>query len=416
MYRFRLTFLFFILFQIYVLPGSVPHPRAQNVPAALNANIKKSPEKFFNSLINNLVSGINSDDEKARIFHDWIALNIDYDVEGYFSNQTEATDEFEVLRTGRSVCQGYANIFKKMCDAVNIECIIISGYGRGLGFSVFGGSEKFNSNHAWNAVKLGGKWYLVDATWDAGYVDARSFIRRYGTGYFKLQPSKFIYTHFPEDEQYQFLSAPVSFEKFCSLPYLLDGFFEYGIEFDGNYNLVSKAQGTAEIRLKVPEEVSLMGSIYDRKGREAAQRVFVQKIGEKVKVICSFPEAEDYELILFANAGKGGEQYDGIMHLRFISSSGSQKGFPVVYSDMMQMKAAVIAPVFSPLRANSDTDFSIMAPSGLNLGIFAGDKFIQLEQKKDGVYSGKIKVPSGDIVLCLKDGTRLNFLCKWQSE
>lgn len=56
-----------------------------------------------------------------------------------------------------TVCQGYAAIMYKFYQRVGIPTHIIFG----TGYS--GGSS---GSHAWNVVKLGKKWYNVDATWD----------------------------------------------------------------------------------------------------------------------------------------------------------------------------------------------------------------------------------------------------------
>ena len=54
------------------------------------------------------------------------------------------------------VCEGYAKMFKVLCDAKDIPCLIVTG--------VAGTSDK--ENHMWNYVKIVDYWYLVDCTWD----------------------------------------------------------------------------------------------------------------------------------------------------------------------------------------------------------------------------------------------------------
>lgn len=55
---------------------------------------------------------------------------------------------------GSSVCEGYAEAFKLICDREGIPCITVMGYGNGGG-------------HKWNYVKMDdGLWYMLDATWD----------------------------------------------------------------------------------------------------------------------------------------------------------------------------------------------------------------------------------------------------------
>lgn len=407
--------LIIFLFSIQTYLAESPHQRAASVPQSILLNLKKSPSKYLSELTEFLFRDIKSNEEKVRIIHDWIALNIAYDVEGYFSGQVEAYDELDVLRTGKSVCQGYANVFSAMCNSAGIENIIIGGYGRGLEFSVFGGEEKYNANHAWNAVKLSGKWQLIDANWDAGYVGGREFIRKYSTAYYLPDPAEFIYTHFPEKKEHQFLTSPLSFEEFRKLPFLREGFFEYKLKFSEKYNLIEKCSSQKVLSLTAPPDVNLMASLYDNKGREQADKTFVQKKGGEVRVYVKFPRVGEYELILFATNKSSVEKYDAVAHLKFIASSGTVSGFPVIYSDMALTRAVILEPIDSPLKANAEIYFSVSAPGGINLGIFADEKFMELKYDGAGTYRGRIKVAAGDAALCSKAGNRLKFLCKWES-
>lgn len=67
------------------------------------------------------------------------------------------------IRTGKGVCEDYADMFDAVCEAAGVECVVVEGCfpkpkeetgGAGL--------------HAWNAVRLGGRWYHVDVTWSDG--------------------------------------------------------------------------------------------------------------------------------------------------------------------------------------------------------------------------------------------------------
>ena len=63
-----------------------------------------------------------------------------------------------------SVCQGYAVLLYRMLLEAGIDCRVISGYGNGGG-------------HAWNIVRLNGKYYNVDATWDASWPGSPFFMK-----------------------------------------------------------------------------------------------------------------------------------------------------------------------------------------------------------------------------------------------
>lgn len=64
------------------------------------------------------------------------------------------------LVDGKAICAGYAIILNEALQYVGIKSKYIEGF------------PHVNSNkkhgHAWNQVKIDGKWYNVDSTWDAG--------------------------------------------------------------------------------------------------------------------------------------------------------------------------------------------------------------------------------------------------------
>ncbi len=62
---------------------------------------------------------------------------------------------YAALVDRRACCQGVAYAMNWCMDRLGIECRVISG-------------EIDEGGHAWNAVKLDGVWYELDATWDLG--------------------------------------------------------------------------------------------------------------------------------------------------------------------------------------------------------------------------------------------------------
>ena len=87
-----------------------------------------------------------SDYEKVKAIHDYICKNVSYDYEhlGNPSYKTQYT-AYGALIDHKSVCQGYATLFYRMCLEAGIDARIISGTadnGDGTG------------NHAWNIVRV----------------------------------------------------------------------------------------------------------------------------------------------------------------------------------------------------------------------------------------------------------------------
>ncbi len=62
-----------------------PDPRVQQVPEEITQGVFVDPDQFIGPLAGELVDGARDDFHKVKILHDWIAENIAYDVESYFS-------------------------------------------------------------------------------------------------------------------------------------------------------------------------------------------------------------------------------------------------------------------------------------------------------------------------------------------
>jgi len=94
--------------------------------------------------------------EKVLFVHDWIARGCEFDNE--LSNNYERPREpwichtaYGVLVNGVAVCQGYAYAAFELLNRLGVETINVVSSALG---------------HEWNMVKLDGKWYHMDITWD----------------------------------------------------------------------------------------------------------------------------------------------------------------------------------------------------------------------------------------------------------
>ena len=100
--------------------------------------------------------------EKLLSIHNYVCLLNTYDSEATFRYNA-----YGALVARRSVCEGYAEAFKLLCDYNGIDCVLVVGTANnGLA------TEK----HMWNYVRMDdNRWYAVDATWD----DANTPTTRY---------------------------------------------------------------------------------------------------------------------------------------------------------------------------------------------------------------------------------------------
>lgn len=111
-------------------------------------------EKNVNGIIAE-ANKANSHMGKLKTVHDLLAKQIQYDtrtVPGSRSHQITGG-----LVDGVGVCETYAKSFKLIADRMGYETVTIGGVG------ISGGKQ---IAHMWNYVKIEGKWYAVDITWD----------------------------------------------------------------------------------------------------------------------------------------------------------------------------------------------------------------------------------------------------------
>ncbi len=105
-----------------------------------------------------LKSGM-TDFDKVKAIHDWIINNTQYDVNGVKSGNVPETSFTAkgLFDTHVAVCDGYSKAFELMTSLAGIEV------NRVLGTASSGGRIV---SHSWNQVKIDGKWYNMDVTWD----------------------------------------------------------------------------------------------------------------------------------------------------------------------------------------------------------------------------------------------------------
>jgi len=177
--------------------------------------------------------------EKARAIYDWVCYNIAYDTDSYFSGSeggastASAASAASAFESGKSVCQGYSDLTLELARLLGIEAIAVSGFSKGYEFSK--GIPITGANHAWNAFRIDGAWYLMDSTWGAGSIDeSREFRKDLSYAWFAMDPSLFIYTHFPEEPAgFTLLGEKLTLRDFEKLthvePYVFNALYDLGL-------------------------------------------------------------------------------------------------------------------------------------------------------------------------------------------
>ncbi|MBN1699346.1 MAG: hypothetical protein JW881_17635 [Spirochaetales bacterium] len=316
--------------------------------AGLTDRVKKKPKQHLVSLVEALTAGTDDPFRKAKAIHDWIAMNINYDADAYFKNKVAYVQPHEVLRRGSSVCAGYANLFAAMCGMAGIDCLVVTGYGRGAGFSAFR-EKAFDNNHAWNAVLLEGGWYLVDCTWDAGYVSDTKFTRSYDTGYFCTPPDGFLHSHFPQNPVWQLIDKPLSFAEFHNRPKFEGRFFKLGLTLESKLSLVTKTKDRIDVTLGVPHGIQISGAVISLEKEFRIFPSFMRRREGSIETFSIiFPKAGKYYLTLAARQTDGAETGDIYLPIGLIffeAASGSKRIFPSCSTEIGKYGISVESPV-----------------------------------------------------------------------
>jgi len=187
----------------------------------IDAHARATPPKYTNSiqeLANYLAKPAQNNFETVRSFYVWMAENIEYDVDlfrRYQSGVSLNVAPQAVLDRKRAVCQGYAELFIALCEEVGIDSRLVPGYSKG-----FGNQNRTDfslADHAWNAVQIDQKWYLLDVTWGAGGLNEKmQYQAKFTEKYFLAAPDKFVTDHMPLQPMWQLLACPVSISAFAA--------------------------------------------------------------------------------------------------------------------------------------------------------------------------------------------------------
>ncbi|XP_062593885.1 kyphoscoliosis peptidase-like [Saccostrea cucullata] len=308
-----------------VIPKPSRKKKTQIIPNSemfktIDSHVARTPASVCNSiatLAEYLIKPANTPLERARAIHKWVTTNIMYDIDGYMGrSDKKSCDSGDVLKNRSSVCAGYSNLFESLCRCAHIPVMVISGYGKGFGHNDKEDVDISNlsTNHAWNAIFLEGEWRLLDCTWDAGYVDGKSFHWYKRDYYFLMDPEYFISSHLPflnkdlkASEPWQLLDKPVDPKTFFKSLKLEDGSVNYGIFPLSHKETVVPVHGETylEIQKCVPGDIvdTLISFTDDETKKEYQQCVATEKSGNNViKFHVRPPKPGIFKLNMFVNA------------------------------------------------------------------------------------------------------------------
>ncbi len=127
----------------------------------------KEVEESPSALVMALTKNKNGDKEKFDAIFAWVASNISYNYQQYFSSDGSVESNVKrILKNKSGICLDYAALMDSLCALAGLTNVTVYGYVRDNISDV--NDSLFFDNHAWNAVKLDGDWFVYDVTFASG--------------------------------------------------------------------------------------------------------------------------------------------------------------------------------------------------------------------------------------------------------
>ena len=381
--------------------GGDPYAEADRRALAAPAEVESSVE----ALAAYLTGPFAADDLKARAIFRWIADRVAYDTEAAAGEDPSAGGVASALKDRKAVCFGYAGLFQELARTAGLEVVVVEGFGKGYHYEV-GTPVPEVPNHAWNAVKIGGAWRLLDCTWGAGRADEGfRFVKHLDDHYFLTPPETFIFDHLPADPRWQLLETPVTRQAFAEMPFLQSTFFALGLSLPADRRpVLDVAGGRAEISLACPASAVAAAKLLKDGKIPVEDGSLVRRDGERLTVLAALQGPGRYVLRLLAKAAA--DPGDLVWAADFLvtapAGTGTAGPFPFVFKEYVDYGASLEEPLEGRLEARGRTRFRIRVPGASEVVVSSGKHWRELKAS-GGVFEERVPLEPGPV----KVGARL---------
>lgn len=187
-----------------------PFARLDSSVRALPLPASRTVAKIAASLAGVAVSPL----EKARAAYIWTVAHVAYAAD-------RSRDVAATLADLKGDCDSHALLYTKLCAELGVECVKVDGEARFVAqpqsefrsVSRTLGPNQWLVAHAWNAVRVGGKWGLVDTTYGAKATPDASV-----DDYFLPDPAVLATDRLPKENKWSLLRSPLASDALPNLP------------------------------------------------------------------------------------------------------------------------------------------------------------------------------------------------------
>ncbi|KAL5013541.1 hypothetical protein ScPMuIL_007811 [Solemya velum] len=341
--------------ELDTLPGDLPPPHPPPAPKIQLVNsrqftdidhkVSKAPRNLKYQTYADLVGYLTDSHEdtlaKVRALYCWLTSQTIYDIKVPKKPPTKSEVMYRLwrIRTSRG---NYAELFSDLCRFAGIVCVIIHGVLKGATYQA--GDELDREKHygEWNAVLIDGHWRLVNVFWGKAASEGASpgeMAYEYDENFFLVDPEQLIYSHLPEEPEWQLLKNPITEEQFEEMAFLKDNFFNFGMSLLSHKKCtVESPSGEIELKFGLRKDRVLnldfrlmINHVTNRAPKHRCDEFGLLQILEDcvLSVTLRVPSAGDYFLdIVGRDTERKGTDYDWVAIYKIIFKKGASDFHP----------------------------------------------------------------------------------------
>jgi transglutaminase-like putative cysteine protease len=271
-------------------------------PAAVLSQMTPQDELSIDAVARFIAARESDDFHRVKALHDWVVTRLRYDKATaaiHTRNGRAPQDAASVFAARTGVCEGYARLMVAFGQVTGDRIVYLTGDVREKT------GEAAPTGHAWNAVELRGRWYLVDTTWDDPTMNDGS--DAYRTDYLFIPPSLAIFDHFPDEPRWQLLATPLGRGDFLRQPLARPTLAKEGLTLVNPERSTVEVDGPLVLELLNPNRRWLLGTVVPEGGGSKGECGVTND--SKPRLTCQVPVGVSH-VELFSNTQRNGTYGD----------------------------------------------------------------------------------------------------------
>ena len=316
--------------------------------------------RTFASVAKGLLALAPSPLERARAAYVWTSTNLDYRAD-------RARTATAALADLAGDCDAHAAVYAALCKALGVECATVGGSvrlalapGKELaGFSKPLADGQWLVSHAWNAVRIDGRWGLVDAT--MGGKSSRN--EAAPDDFFLVDPAVLATDHVPDDAAMLLAAAP---RDLARAPLLRPAAWRMGIEPTALDADVRRDAARIVLRPRLAWQKGMRAALQTSTG-SVPDRVLVQPSAEGTELFLAPPGSAS---IVWLGLGTG-PSFRALAGYPLVGAAARQ--LPKAMTRFYESGASLVGPFEGDLEAGKPTEIRLRAPGAAQVVAFQGD-------------------------------------------